>query len=215
MNMEGFSEVDFGLDLSPESLKHKKLVLIRHPKDMDVAAALQGRKIKIPKQGEASEPLLESSGTGTHNINYKLFVDKDPIHNTFRSIIKGGKMGPAFDASMSIVQFVDTGNCGAAPTTPAITAYSRVPQVRGLKPCLLPLGSDISQKDINARVAVIEGSSVGDNSSSDTGRTDLMSPKDKKKKKRKSEAMEEAEAPSPSTPGTASKPRKDKKIKRK
>lgn len=83
---------------------------------LNIAEVFQDKKIKVPKRGVLSEPLLETEG-GTHSINYKLMVDRDPIHNTFRPIIKG-ELGPAFDSSISIVKCVEAG--ASTKTTPAV-----------------------------------------------------------------------------------------------
>lgn len=90
-----------------------------------------------------------------------------------------------------------------------ITAYTKVPQVQGLKPCLLPLGSIIKQDDFNDRVAKIEKSINGESSAtSSNSEFDVNSATpDKKKKKRKSDA---GDLETPST-----KQKKDKKSKNK
>lgn len=84
----------------------------------------KNNKITLPKKGKLSKPLLDSSDC-TNLINYKLMVDKDPIHNTFRTIIKGGKIGPAFHESLSIVQSVD----GSDNDHHAITGDTSTPAV--------------------------------------------------------------------------------------
>jgi hypothetical protein len=59
----------------------------------------------------------------TNPITYKLMIDKDSIHDTFRTIIQGGKIGPAFSASMSIVQTVEVGSSAQREevSTPAVS----------------------------------------------------------------------------------------------
>lgn len=87
---------------------------------LDIATIFNEKQIKIPQKGVLSEPIV-TDGDGTHCLNYKLMVDKDPVHNTFRPIIQGGALGPAFDGSMSIVRCVNTGSKeGEGPTTPAV-----------------------------------------------------------------------------------------------
>ena len=136
LTKEGYSEIPCGLDLSPSALKNKKLILIRHPKDvssiyiyitsivlvvylrlrgvthilfylqMNVADVLKNKKVRVPDSGKVSEPILSSSEC-TNSMNYKVMMDEDPIHNTFRPILAGGVIGPSFSASMSIIRCVD------------------------------------------------------------------------------------------------------------
>lgn len=93
---------------------------------LNMADVFNDKKISIPREGVLSGPIL-APGDCTNHINYKLVVDKDPIHETFRPIIKGGKIGPAFDASISIVQSVDDSSSASAvdlSTAAVSTIYS-------------------------------------------------------------------------------------------
>ena len=54
-------------------------------------------------------------------VNYKMMVDKDHIEDTFRPILKGGTVGPSFDASISIVKCVVDNESDKAESTPAVS----------------------------------------------------------------------------------------------
>lgn len=86
--------------------------------------------------------------------------------------------------------------------------------MKDLRPCLLPLGSVISQNDFNARVSKISAAGAGiSNNSSDSGSgVDNMTPAKEKKKKRKGDEAGMDDEP-PTTGKKSSK--KEKKTKKK
>ena len=89
-----------------------------------------------------------------------------------------------------------------------ITAYNKVPQVKGLRPCMLPLGAIIAQQEFNARVASIDAAAGG----TGTSGVPMETPSKDKKKKRKTEEVDaEGDELVPPSTGKAKKDKKSKK----
>ena len=88
---------------------------------MNVVDVLKNKKVRVPDSGKVSETILSSSEC-TNSMNYKVMMDEDPIHNTFRPILAGGVIGPSFSASMSIIRCVDeSDNDKVDISTPAVS----------------------------------------------------------------------------------------------